>query len=263
MKKILIILGFIGLISCEQNADPDIYQSESLTYFTESTSANYFVAPGQSEYRIQVGVTDASDVDREFTVSVNEEETTASPNAYSLENTFTIEAGEYIGEVVVNGNFDNVVDGESIVIDLVEINGSSIADFDNQFELTFFRFCEYSQASLVGEWTLNSEFWDTSYTVNIVAGEDEFTYIAQDLYGPTGFPNTQDIIINVVQIDDTTFELNVEKQGAFNATFAVNYGLLSIEGGGTLDTCGEMNMILEFTVAAGTFGEYNEVLTKN
>lgn len=266
MKKILILLGVLALISCDQYADPDIYKSESLTYFTQSTSETYFVESGQSEYRIKVGVTDATDVDRVFIVSVNEEESDASTDAYSLEDTFTIEAGKYIGEVVVNGNFDNVVDGESIVIDLVDINGSSIADFDNKFTLTFVRFCDYNQADLVGEWTLTSEFWGTAFPVNIVAGDDELTYIAQDLYGALGIPNTQDVVIKVVQINSTTFELTIEKQGAFDANtpiFGANFGLLSIAGSGTLDTCGEMNMNLAFTVGAGSFGSYNEVLTKN
>lgn len=263
MKKILIILSFIGLVSCEQNADPDIYQSESLTYFTQSTSGTYFVQSGDSEFRIRVGVTEASDTDRDITVRVVEEETDATPESYSINTTSTIPAGEYITDIVINGVFDEVVDGESVVIEIVDVEGSNTASFDNKFEVTLVQFCEYIQANLVGEWTLTSGFWETSYPINIIAGDDEFTYIAQDLYGPTGFSNTQDIVLKVVKIDQTTFKLEVEKQGAFNATFAVDYGLLSVEGEGTLDTCGVMDMNLQFTVAAGTFGEYNEVLTKN
>jgi len=266
MKKILIILSFIGLVSCEQNADPDIYQSESLTYFTQSTSGTYFVQSGDSEFRIQVGVTEASDTDRDITVRVVEEETDAAPESYSINTTSTIPAGEYLTDIVINGVFDEVVDGESVVIEIVDVEGSNTASFDNKFEVTLVQFCEYIQADLVGEWTLTSEFWGTeSSTVNITAGEDEFTYVA-NIYGSLGIPNSQEITLIVEQTGPTNYVVNVAQQGAFDANtpiFTANYGLLSIAGSGTLDTCGVINLNLAFTVGAGSFGEYNEVLTKN
>jgi hypothetical protein len=269
MKKIFFILGLIVLISCDKDADLEIYESESLTYFSQSTSATYFVENGDSEFKIPVGVTDASDVDREFSVRIIEEESNAAPESYILPETFVVEAGSYISDVVVKGIFDEVVDGKSIVIELAEINGSSIADFDNKFEVTFFRFCEYNQETLAGEWTFTSEFWGREYNVELIAGEDEFSYLV-NLYGPLegliGLTNTQTIEINVNQITSTSFEASVATQVVFDANtpiFAANYGPMSITGSGSFDTCGEISMSLAFRVGAGSFGSYAEVLTKN
>lgn len=266
MKKILILLGILVLVSCDENADPEIYKGESLASFTNGSSATYFVEEQDSQFGVQVGVTVAADVDREFSVNVVEEETTAVSSSYTIADSFTLPAGEYVADVTVNGNFEEVIDGQTIVLELSEIAEGAVANFDNKFELSLVQFCPYSQQALVGDWTFSSEFWGTETTVTLEAGEDEFTYIAKDLYGGLGIPNTQDVVLEVEQINSTTFELNIQQQGAFDANtpiFAANYGLLSVAGDGILDTCGVMDMTLEFTVGAGSFGDSNEVLTKN
>ncbi|WMI69639.1 hypothetical protein [Mangrovimonas sp. YM274] len=145
MKKYLFILSIFTLFltSCDEQ-DPELYDGPSLIYFTEGTSGRFFVEDTpESSTQIVVGVTKAASTDRTFTVAVNEELTTATPDQYEFQSyTFTIPANEYLGYVEVFGNFDAIsTQGSTLAIELVDIQNAEVANFDTTFLLGLNQYC--------------------------------------------------------------------------------------------------------------------------
>ncbi|WP_053978406.1 hypothetical protein [Mangrovimonas xylaniphaga] len=145
MKKYLFILSIFSLFltSCEEQ-EAEVYNGNSLLYFTESTSSKFFVEDtAESSTQIVVGVTKASSSDRTFTVAVNEGLTTATPDQYEFKSyTFTIPANEYLGYIEVYGNFDAIsTDGSTLAIDLVDMQEGEVAGFDNTYLLSLNQYC--------------------------------------------------------------------------------------------------------------------------
>lgn len=146
VSKLILGLLFVTIISCDENEDPAIYTGESLTYFTNGTSANFFVEDtDNATYQIPVGVTETSSSDRTFTVAIDEESTTATEDQYNLATTtFTIPAGEFFGYIEVEGYFENIpLESSTLTIDLISVEGSNVADFDSTFSLYLNQYCPF------------------------------------------------------------------------------------------------------------------------
>ncbi len=167
MKKLFLLLfvASFAFVSCDENEDPQTYQGDSLTYFADGTTSTFFVEENATEgYKIPVGVTDKAATDRTFTVSVDADLTTATPDQYSVGTSFVIPANEHIGYIEVQGNYDNIaLEGSILALKLESIEGSNIADFDNVYQLKLSQFCpfdialEYNgTASIVGQGPVNS-----------------------------------------------------------------------------------------------------------
>jgi len=151
--------------SCSEDEDSATYKGDSLTYFTDGTSGTFFVEETEnSTFKVPVGVTDAADTDRQFTVSIIEDETSATPDQYSAEQTFVIPANEFIGYIEVEGFFDNIpIEGTNVTFKLEEVQGSNIASFDNTYNLKLSQFCPFDiplkyngTAAIVGQGPVNS-----------------------------------------------------------------------------------------------------------
>ncbi|SDZ74375.1 DUF4843 domain-containing protein [Psychroflexus halocasei] len=182
MKKIFLLLfvSTFAFISCDESVDEEIYTGDSLTYFTNGTNGNFFVEetndPG---FKIPVGVTDKVANDRIFTVSVVNEQTTATEAEYMLDETFVIPANEHIGYINVTGFFNEIdLTGSVLAIKLESIDGSNIANFDNIYTLKLNPFCPFDvptsfngTAAIVGQGTVNSFTVELEPTGNL----NEFT----------------------------------------------------------------------------------------
>lgn len=182
MKKIFLLLfvSTFAFVSCDESVDEEIYTGESLTYFTEGTSGNYFVEETEDPgYQIPVGVTDKADNDRTFTVSIINEQTTATQEEYMLEESFVIPANEHFGYINVNGFYDEIdLTGSMLTLKLENVDGSNIANFDNVFQLKLNPYCPFEvpttfngTASIPGSGTVNSFTVEFEPTGNL----NEFT----------------------------------------------------------------------------------------
>jgi len=267
MKNIIYLLfsvcALVFFTSCEE--DLKVYDGPGEVHFS-AASAQYFVEAETQPYVVEVSLTNSLSESRTFNINIVDSLSTAVEGVhFTIENKeVSIPAGENFATITLAGDFDALADGnKTLVLGLEETDVS--AGFRQQFNLTLIQFCEYMQDNLVGEYTLTSEFWGTSYPVNVVAGDDEFSYVIQGMYD-IGLPNVQDVPFTVNQEGPITFTANIDGAGAFDAntpTFSADYGLLSIAGDGDVNTCGEFTFLLEFTVEAGSFGEYTESLIKN
>ncbi|ADR22865.1 hypothetical protein MATR_32860 [Marivirga tractuosa] len=267
MKKLYInlfvLITSVVIFSCDR--ERHFYDGPSLVQFANSSS-DYFVQSTNNEFEVLVGLTAAASESKTFDIVVVDSLSTAEEGVhFTLESQqITFGAGETLASLSVTGNFDALADGSRTVVFALQDNPDA-ASFRQTFELNLIQFCEYDQDFLVGEYTVNSEFWGFSYPVNVVAGADEFTYVIEGLYD-IGVPNAQDITFVINQVGEIEYTATVETQVAFDANtpvFAADYGPLSVTGTGAVNTCGEFALNLTFTVGAGSFGSYSEVLIKN
>lgn len=152
MKKSILLLTAVILslfmFSCdEENDDIHIYDSGTVTYFT-NTSGSLFVTADNPSTTIEVVSSSTSSSDRTFTVSIDTESTTAVQDVeFTLaSNTVTIPAGSYFGTIEVGGIFDGALEtGSTLVLNL---SGASTAGFDTTYTLNIFKLCESDLAGM-------------------------------------------------------------------------------------------------------------------
>ena len=112
------------LTSCgdfdEQIFDPT--SDQTFAFFT-GASSSINVVQGDSETTsvdIEVGVSTISTVARTVTVGIDETNTSATPNQYTLMGTATIPPNEFFGTFTVSGNFDDLSTSTVALVLLIE-----------------------------------------------------------------------------------------------------------------------------------------------
>lgn len=127
MKKIYNIVAILCVSlffsSCESEdhgVDSNNYTGTPFASFTNGTSGSYFVTPTSESFKIQIGATNTSDVDRTYRVIINETSTASDGVEFSLaSNEVIIPAGEYFGEIIVNGIFAGTTsEGSDLVLNI-------------------------------------------------------------------------------------------------------------------------------------------------
>ena len=223
MKNIFYKLGLVclfaaGLTSCDEDRvtlNPD--NGTNLWSFNESSSDLAINNNVQTD-TIEVGVTSSSNVDRVIPVNVDPT-STATSNLYTIEPTsLVIPAGEFIGKIVVKGNFENVPDGQTFQL-ILTLDESQVQILDEKsfHIITIFKSCiteslagthSYSQYNIVtGDGAGNSTPVDltTSGTVQWISTSVAGRYRTSDssfgmytaAYGdPAGQNATNPVSIN-------------------------------------------------------------------
>ncbi|MEC8133804.1 MAG: hypothetical protein VX046_03035, partial [Bacteroidota bacterium] len=111
MKKIIYSILAIALVfSCQDQDDHGVtvndYNGNPIVYYTNGVSGSYFVTPTATPFKIQVGATTTSAVDRTFTIEADASSTAQAGVDYDFVSTSVlIPAGSYFGEVEVQGIF--------------------------------------------------------------------------------------------------------------------------------------------------------------
>ncbi|WP_156879234.1 hypothetical protein [Salinimicrobium xinjiangense] len=184
--------------------------------------------------------------DRTFTINVDES-TTINADSYSLPQTVTVPANTnevtFTVEVTDNsiGNF-----GEVLVLELAEEQGLS-AGAPLTVDIT--KICEFEP---VGTFINDSGWFEAEYPVTVEAGASANQYVVKDM-----FAEGTDVTFTV----NADYTVSVPKQ---NAWVSGTYGQASVTGqtGSKFNPCSrEVTLILQHTVAAGSFGTYTELLT--
>ncbi len=111
MKNKLSLFGIVLFAilfgsSCKKNQQYDTVVPDDLSHFTNKTGGIYQILTPTSTFKIPVGVTKASDLDRTVTISVS------SPTGAQLNTHFTLDksevtirAGQVLDTITVQGNF--------------------------------------------------------------------------------------------------------------------------------------------------------------
>ncbi|WP_460540999.1 hypothetical protein [Echinicola sediminis] len=263
----LMLIGLLLMAVCFSSCEEDLqlYDGPAQAHFPQS-SDTYFVTAEENPYTLKIGLTNVASSDRTVSISIDENSSTAIEGVDFTINSFqtVIQQGELFGELTIRGDFDNLSASKVVVFNLTQSDGEGgNAGFRQSFTLTLNQFCQYSRDALLGTYVNFSQFWGTGFLCEVVAGNASNEVIVQGMYPPE--INGQNIVIRIDQLGEVSYRATVVRQVAFDANtpiFAANYGPLSIEGSGVLNTCGEFNLNLAFTVSAGSFGVFNEVLVK-
>ena len=161
MKNIFlfIALAFLGFTSCN-DPSAEVYDPADgqIAYFTGGTTMDYYVQDiPNSETTLEVGVTVASNVDRTIALSVDES-STAKENEYTIDNaSLFIPANKYVGYIKVKfGSYDiySQTVPSVLVLNLDEVSGAVVANFDNKYTLNIFQFTPFVRDDMLGTYSV-------------------------------------------------------------------------------------------------------------
>lgn len=226
-------------------------------YDDDFTSPNYVTFEAdEMSFNIDENTSDSFDVtvytgntagtDRTYTINVDES-TTLNADSYSLPETVTVPANSnevtFTVDVTDNsiGNY-----GEELVLDLVEEQGLSAGA---PLTVNITKICEFDP---IGVFVNDSGWFEAEYPVDVEAGAAANQYVVKDM-----FEEGTDITFKV----NADYTVSVAKQ---NAWVSGTYGQASVTGkaGSKFNPCSrEVTLVLQHTVAAGSFGTYTEALT--
>lgn len=136
MKKVLSILMLLSVVAaCDETVDPTIYGGTESDRTFLSFSSNVYDFPitmdGTGSALVTLTASNTSSVDRVYSLSVVEEETTASPAMYGLPDTVTIPAGEHSVTFAVEGTDTGINPLIPLSIVIKFTAQSPIEDFDS------------------------------------------------------------------------------------------------------------------------------------
>lgn len=252
MKKIflftLTIISVLAFNSCEeQNVTPvtDI----NLVSF-EDTPTVIVEQDGSTEVEVHVYTSQVFGSDRTFNVEVDQNATTTDAANYSVPETVTVPANSNSGSLTVD-IIDNGlgIDVETLVF---KISNSDDIIVGNEAKLTIQLFCPFNIDDFVGTYTYTSEMFGDSWPVEVEKVDDN-TLVVRDI-----IEEGKDLQI---VLDEASLSASVSKQEVWTHA---DYGVASFEGTGSFSPCTyKIELDLELTVSAGSFGTTHEVLQKN
>ncbi|MFD2891665.1 hypothetical protein ACFS5J_06525 [Flavobacterium chuncheonense] len=155
MKKIIALLLFanLSLLTSCSDADPEIYNGETLAYYTDGVSSKFPVKEDDtngSQKLIQVGVTTSSTADRSFQIEIladddlTDDIVYADPSQYTIDQaSLVIPANSFLGEIKMIALYDDMPAEGSVFVKLklTQIDGGSILQDDNIYTVELFRSC--------------------------------------------------------------------------------------------------------------------------
>ncbi len=227
LKFAFVISMILTIIACKEddiNPLTEYGGGESLVAF-RNTTKQLGVTEDETTNYIDI-VVDASTVvsnDRALTIQVNAEETTATPDMYSIVAATEMVPGDsHNGAVRVLGSYDAVPLGETfkLVLDLVSIEGGGIiSESKNRFVVNIVKLCPVADDFMTGDYLMYTGspcvygdcFGDpqTVEIVNVGGTQRQFSanYLAQFGIGQPDMDFVFDLVCNelVVQDGQNTF----------------------------------------------------------
>ncbi len=279
VKSIVALLVVFGLNACQDDGIPmfDTTNGRAIAGFNgnNATPKIIFNPSADTENIITVGVSTKSSSDRTVQLSIVDSITTLDPSFYKISTlTPVIKAGDFTTDIIVTTISGSTLPGSSDVIGLslnsvegAEILSESEADLLIGLSVK----CPSTDiASIPGTYKIITDDFGTS------VGDDQFEMIAGPgdnqvtMVNPFDQPNPdaggeQNYMVTI-DIDPETGVAKVSKQAAWHySNFAASpdYGEGRVEGGGLALTCiGQIQLTLENTVDAGSFGSYELIVEK-
>lgn len=223
--------------------------------FTETTigacfnfGAQSVTLPAEGYEGFDVEVTRAN-TNEAATVAINASmaDGSAVPAEFQVPSSVSFEAGE--GNTMIHVSVGDIESGVTyqLVISVDETMAPTFAGAITSKTVSVFR--DYTYTSL-GEGSLVSSFYGGEGTMEVQKADNINWYKAISPY-EEGY----DVIFQVME-DGTSVTIS---QQAIAADYG-GYGTLYVAGSGTLEN-GVITATLEFTVSAGSFGEFEEVFT--
>lgn len=126
--KIILVIFTLSLISCDGdngNVDFNPNSGQTIVGFTESITRLTFEngVPETGLATIEVGTTSLRNNARTVQISIDEENSTSTPDMYTIGSSVTIPANEFVGALNLSGNFDNLsTSTKSLFLIITSIN---------------------------------------------------------------------------------------------------------------------------------------------
>jgi hypothetical protein len=158
MKKVLFLLSSIIFFSSCSETEPVIYDpnnSQALVYFSR-TNANLAIeinATGQLV--LPINVSTLSTEDRTVTVEVDVDKSTADIQNYTVSSSVVIPAGEYFGNLVINGvDVTAETTPELLYLDIVSFSDETAVISPTTLEVSVFQFCPIAPGLFTGNYLI-------------------------------------------------------------------------------------------------------------
>ena len=159
MKKVLFLLSSILLLSSCSETEPVIYDpnsSQGLLYFSRTSAQLAIEIDATGSLVVPINVSNLSDVDRVVTIEIDEDQSTADPQNYTLQSTsITIPAGEYAANVVLDGvDVTAETDPELLVLRIVNFSDESAAINASPLVISVVQVCPIPEGTFVGNYLI-------------------------------------------------------------------------------------------------------------
>jgi hypothetical protein len=265
IKFIPVFFLLLGAVSCEKEAE--IFTPPSFSQILKSTASDsYFIQNSPSSvYKIPIGLSTVSDVDRVVTFTVTSPTGAVEGTHYALShsNSITIPAGKVIDTLQVMGLFSAYPTGrrDTLVVTLtggdVEVGGAI-----STFKLVLQKYCDVNISALNGTYANTRE----SYTDGS-SPYGPYTTVVKDLVMVAGSTTKAEGYVENIYNDgwnDIKIQLDWTDPVAFKATIPLqptgkNYGgsptsVRSHSGkANTFSSCDQsFTFTIQLTNAAGT-----------
>lgn len=241
----LLTFAAVSLASCDRENEGVIYTADNLgvTFATGSESVS-LSATGVTSFNVEVI---RAKYDEAATVAITLNDTTAL-KLFTTPQSVTFEAGK--DKAIVTVQVGKIISGVSYAVTLsLPSNETSIGGVQSR-KVIIEKAYTYS---LLGTGKIESTSMADkgedfkSWKIQIEKADQTTWYKALSL-----FEEGKDIILKVKD-----GKVIVDKQTAWTDA---TYGTVSVAGKGKIDENGVMNLKLEHSVSAGSFGEYNEII---
>lgn len=248
MKKHLILflvsISMTFFVGCDY--DDEIDPPNYVTF--ESNSLDLAVHENSSESMdVSVYTGNITGSDRTFSINVDPA-STIDPSAYSLPERVTIPANTNEASISIDVTGAGIAnEGDVLILKLGEGEGAFTG---KGLTLNLNKVCDFERT---GSFNNNSGWFGSEFPVEIVAGSAANQYVVKDL-----FSEGTDITFTV----NDDLSISVPTQNSF---VHPRHGQASVTGrpGSKIEPCiGKITLALRHTVAAGSFGTFNEVLTR-
>lgn len=246
-KLFIGLLAFVAvsLASCDTENEGSIYTADNLgvTFATGSQSVS-LPATGVTSFNVEVIRAQYKEA---ATVALTLKDTTAL-KLFSAPQNVTFEAGKDKATITVQ--VGKIISGVSYAVTLsLSTDDASLGGVQSRkvviekaYTYSLLGTGKIESTSMAGEGE-DFKTWD----IQIEKADQTTWYKALSL-----FEEGKNIILKVKD-----GKVTVDKQAAWTDS---TYGTVSVAGKGKVDENGVMNLKLEHTVSAGSFGEYNEII---
>ncbi|TBV25039.1 MULTISPECIES: hypothetical protein [Meridianimaribacter] len=223
MKKILkislVLLTFIGFVSCDSTDDDTSYLDNRtpVAYFVPGNSGTLLVEEeAPAVYTVTVGISEAQATDRSYVVSVDPSSTAQSGVDYSINlSNLVIPAGSVVGTFTVTGIYaGTTLAGSSLKLNLDSVEETSVLA-RSQFNLSIFRSCPVDSDFLTGSYMMQQISGTAPFGIGSAFGGNQIVDITADantrtfnyVYAPGSFDSpyfmTLDLICGNVFVSGT------------------------------------------------------------
>lgn len=159
----LVAAATLFMAGCDKTKDYPVDVPPSQAHFMNKETLTYQVLTANSSYKIPVGVTTASNVDRQITISITSTSGATAGVEYTVpSNVVTIPAGKVVDTFVINGNLARFLNDEKDTLKLV-INEPNItpSDYNDTLKLVLRGPCfegNVDMPSFLGNWRAIEQF---------------------------------------------------------------------------------------------------------